>query len=285
MRDIIALHFDLEDVVCDRRKRFRIREGLPRRFTRPSAAELAGLTAEVAATAASNPARSGQLASLLTKVTSALNADDKRVIDADLEPLRRLQRVMPSMGPVATVTPQAIAAAQSAILAGCCLAFDYVAGWQDQVRSHCVVPHGLVHGVQPYLVGTLVNREYGPIVFRFDRMTNVQVDSTPGLPAADWNLDVWLSESIGLWRGDAADIVLRILPHAAERGRTWHFHPHQRIEAMPDGGLRIVFNAGGLRELAEHLFVWAGDLVIESPAELRKAMRRQLTLAREMVRV
>src|SRR3546814_20481126 len=46
MRDVIRIHFDLEEVQDDRSNRFRIREGLRRIYTRPSDAEIAALQAE-----------------------------------------------------------------------------------------------------------------------------------------------------------------------------------------------------------------------------------------------
>ena len=47
MRDIIARHFDLEELADNRRKRFLIRDSLRRVYTRPTAAEVAALQAEV----------------------------------------------------------------------------------------------------------------------------------------------------------------------------------------------------------------------------------------------
>lgn len=38
-------------------------------------------------------------------------------------------------------------------------------------------------------------------------------------------------------------------------------------------------SAGGLRELAEHLFTWGADIRIEGPEELSAVMRERLELA------
>ena len=48
MRDIIARHFDLDEVIDDRRKRFLIRDSLRRIYTRPTPGEIAALQAELA---------------------------------------------------------------------------------------------------------------------------------------------------------------------------------------------------------------------------------------------
>ncbi|WP_443020033.1 hypothetical protein [Sphingobium sp. S6] len=42
------------------------------------------------------------------------------------------------------------------------------------------------------------------------------------------------------------------------------------------------FDAGGLREVAEHLFTWAGDLEILGPDALRKTIQERISLAAQM---
>ncbi|WCT74193.1 hypothetical protein PQ455_02880 [Sphingomonas naphthae] len=70
MRDIIARHFDLDEIADDRRKRFLIRDSLRRVYTRPAPAEVAALQAEVdGQRAAGKEACAAHLASLLAKVT------------------------------------------------------------------------------------------------------------------------------------------------------------------------------------------------------------------------
>ena len=74
-----------------------------------------------------------------------------------------------------------------------------------------------------------------------------------------------------------------VRPHAVERARAWRFHPHQQFE--DDGEeLLVRFRSGGLFELANHLFGWAGDLVIEGPAALKDTMEQRLAAAQEMLR-
>ncbi|WP_375396456.1 hypothetical protein [uncultured Sphingomonas sp.] len=119
MRDIIARHFDLDEVADDRRKRFVIRDSLRRVYTRPTPAEVAALQAEVdGRRIAGQAARADQLATLLAKVKGAFDDREKRRIDPDLDALARLQRMMVTAGPVATVAPETLTVVQGAILAG-----------------------------------------------------------------------------------------------------------------------------------------------------------------------
>lgn len=187
MRDIILRHFDLEELADDRRKRFLIRESLRRLYTRPSAAEVAALQAEVdGRTLAGQTARAGQLASLLAKVKGALDDREKRRIDPDLDALARLQRTMVTAGPIAAVAPETLTVVQGAILAGCCVEFHYTTEERPEPRWRRVIPYGLVHGPLTYLLGKMPGRDDQPVYFRLDRMTEAKLSETLGCAPDDW---------------------------------------------------------------------------------------------------
>ena len=97
-----------------------------------------------------------------------------------------------------------------------------------------------------------------------------------------FDLDNWLAEGFGIWREEAREIVLQTSPEGTDRARSWRFHPKQQVKEQKDGSLIIRFRAGGLREIAEHLFQWAGELVIVEPEELKMVMRERLALAHSM---
>ena len=276
MRDVIAEAFVLEELADDRRKRFRIPDGLRRAYTRPNAAEVAALQTEVATLARKGAAHAPQLESLIGKVKAALDDREKRRIDPDLDALGRLQRGMHVAGPAVFVAPETVATIQGAILAGVCLEFEYRAEGADAPQWRRVVPYGLIHGGVPYLVGKMPGREEPPILFRLDRMSEPRASNQLGCAPEDWDLDVWLAQSFGVWREDEHDIILQVAPASAERARGWRFHPAQKLEEGEDGALLVRFRSGGLREIAEHLFTWGGEAAIVAPEELRTVMRDRL---------
>jgi predicted DNA-binding transcriptional regulator YafY len=120
-------------------------------------------------------------------------------------------------------------------------------------------------------------------MYRLDRIRDPRLSADPGQIPDGFDLDDWLAQSFGIWREDTHLIVLRVLPEAAPRAREWQFHPRQNVEELANGGLLIRFSAGGLREIAEHLFQWAGELVIEGPEELKSVMRERIALAAAMM--
>lgn len=278
MRNVVALHFDVEPVSDGRAKRFRIREGLRRVYTRPSAAEIAALQAEVEARRRERAPQADLLDALLTKVRSALDGREKSRLDPDLEALAKVQRTRVIAGPAVTAAPEVLVAVQQAIIAGTAIEFDYVAEGGDEPKWRRVVPYGLLHGPVAYLVGKMPRGDKDPVFFRLDRMSNARVGNEPHPLPEDWDLDSWLSQSFGIWREDDHDVVLRVLPSAVPRARAWRFHPAQVFE--DDGDELVVrFRAGGLREIAEHLFTWGGDVRIEGPEALRNVMKERVLLA------
>ena len=275
MRDVIAVNFDLDERTDDRLKRFRISGSLRRVYTRPTAAEVAALQAEVDARRLENAPRAPVLASLLHKVKGALDDREKRRIDPDLDALARLQRTRVPAGPAVSADPQVLAIVQEAILTGQCLEFDYLSDGADEPRWRRIAVYGLVHGAITYVVGKMPAREWEPAPFRLDRMREVRLSEVGGCAPDDWDLDAWMQQSFGIWREEHHDVVLRVRAHAAERARAWRFHPAQ--EMAEDGNdLLIRFRSGGLREIAEHVFTWGGDVAIEGPEALRAVMRERL---------
>jgi predicted DNA-binding transcriptional regulator YafY len=282
-RNVIALHFDLEELSDGARKRFRIPDGLRRHFTRPNAEELSALKAEVDALRRRGGANVKLLESLLDKVQSSFDDREKRRIEPDLELLQARQRSFVGPGPRAEVAPETWRAAADAVMTGQCLEFDYLAAGATEPKWRRVICCGLLHGPVSYVVGMLPGSDRPPVHYRLDRMTNARVSAECGEVPQSFDLDAWLASSFGIWREDALEIVLRILPGAAERGRQWRFHPHQAVQELGDGSLRVTFRAGGMREIAEHLFQWAGDLVIEAPDELKDELEQRLEDAYEML--
>ena len=278
LRNVILLHFDLEEVKDGRTKRFRIRDSLRRVYSRPSAAEIAALQAEAEALGRAGAPQAALLSSLLAKIRGSLDQREKSKLAPDIDALARLQRTRVPAGPAVTADYDVMTAVQHAIMIGVAIEFDYLAEGADAPRWRRVVPYGLVHGPVTYLIGKMPGRDLDPVHYRIDRMSNPRLGNEPHEVPADWDLDAWLAQSFGIWREEDHDVVLRVLPSAVARARAWRSHPDQTVEQ--DGDELIVrFRAGGLREICDHLFTWGGDVRIEAPETLRQAMRNRVLLA------
>lgn len=278
LRDVVALHFDVDEELAGRVKRYRISNSLRRVYTRPNAAEIAAVKIEAEARAVERAPSASQLFDLISKVRGSLDNRERRRIDPDLDALTRLQRCRVGPGPAVEVAPGTLTCVQGAILAGNCVEFFYQPSGDKEPQRRWVVPYGLIHGPITYLVGKMPDNDKPPVLFRLDRMSETHISNKPGIPPADWDIDAWMAQSFGMWREDDHEIVLRVAPSAAERARQWRFHPAQTLEDQ-GGSVIVRFKAGGLREIADHLFTWGGDVRIEAPEELRKVMKERLLLA------
>ncbi|WP_343348003.1 WYL domain-containing protein [Sphingomicrobium sp. XHP0239] len=279
-RDLIAGEFELiETRDGEGRKRFRIPD-IPQVYLRPSAIEIAALEAEVAALRRKGSGQATVLAQLLGKLNGLLREDERIRLAPDLEALLSYQRSFVGPGPALPATIEAQTQIATAMMAGACIEFTYTKP-EGQPAWRRVSPCGLLHGPTTYLVGMMDDLE--PLLFRVDRMSEVKVSDRMATVPAEFDLDEWLARGFGIWRGDMHDVILRVLPHAADKARAWRFHPKQQCEERDDGSLVITFSASGLREMAEHLFTWVGDIVIEAPDALRDEMNERLRNARAMV--
>jgi proteasome accessory factor B len=274
MRNVIALHFDLIDTADGSKRRFRIHDNWLRHYIAPSATELAALEAEVSALTKKKAARAVALSSLLGKIRASLTSATRTRLDVDIEPLVRLQRTMVGPGPIIPSNAAHLIAVYQAMLEGRCLEFSYQAEQYEEARWRRVIPYGLLHNSLSYLIARRPDQEADTILYyRLDRMQDVRLSEKLGTVPEDFDLDDWIAHSFGIWRDASHDIALRILPHAVQRAKNWHFHPHQRLEPQEDGSAVVRFSASGLPELAHHLFGWAGMVEIIAPDELREILR------------
>lgn len=281
-RDIIMRHFDLEDVTDGRTKRFRIKDSPGRAYNRPNAREVAALQAVVDAGQREGTPQAQGLQSLLSKIKAALDSGERQRLDNDLDLLTRLQRSRVAAGPAVIASPEDLTTVQGAILSGRCVEFEYRPDGTASASWRRIVPYGLIHGPITYVLGKRPDRDDLPFLFRLDRMEEVRQSDVLGCAPDGWDLDAWLAHSFGIWREDGHDIVLRVMASAVERARFWRFHPHQQF--VDDGEeLLVRFYSGGLLEIANHLFSWAGDLVIEGPDALKKIMARRLMEAQSLL--
>lgn len=279
MRDAVRDAFpQMEEVDDPPTKRFRIPAGLDGIFQAPSADEFAAL--RVAAEqfrAAGASARAAALASMEQKVLSAIRAGARRKLAPDLEALLEAEAIAVHAGPRPFEDEQVLGAVREAIKSLRRLRFRYEGG-SAPGRIREVTPFGLLFGRSNYLVGGEGDSPE-PRTWRLDRVAEIEVSETAGARPADFSLQAFVNRSFGIYQDEVEEVVLRILPHGAEASKRWRFHPTQSIEAQADGSVLVRFTAGGMRELAWHLFTWGDQVEIVAPQRLRRVMREELAAA------
>lgn len=129
-----------------------------------------------------------------------------------------------------------------------------------------------------YLLGPAPGRAE-PALWRLDRLAAPDPDGPATPPPPEWSLDAYAAQSFGVFQKPPRRVVLRFAPDAAVEAARFLFHPTQRLSPQPDGTLLVRFAAGGMLELAQHLFTWAPAVTILAPAALRQDMRSELAVA------
>jgi predicted DNA-binding transcriptional regulator YafY len=84
-----------------------------------------------------------------------------------------------------------------------------------------------------------------------------------------FSLREWAEQSFGVFHDKPHGVVLRFRPESAALAREYRFHPTQTIEEQADGSLLVRFRAGGLWEMAWHLFQWRDGVEVVEPEALR----------------
>ncbi|WP_051521171.1 helix-turn-helix transcriptional regulator [Rubellimicrobium mesophilum] len=275
MRAALETVFPMDVLFDGSRRRYRIVGGLSPNMVAPLAEELAELAlAKTALESAGEAVRSERLAALELKILAAIRAAARARIEPDLEALKAAQLPVAVAGPQQRLAAGILESCQTALQAGSVLAFDYAAAGAVPQRRE-VAPRGLLFGARSYLVGAL-NDWGAPALWRLDRMSSPEVLARAAWPDPAFDLRDYASRSFGLFQEKPRDIVLRFDAPVAQEAARFIFHPQQKVRELPDGRLEVAFRAGGLLELARHVFTWSGAVEIVEPPELRDILRREL---------
>lgn len=267
----------MEEIADGHSKRFRISGGLDGFLQAPTVDELAELqTAITTLDASGGGARADLLADLQDKIKAALRPSVRSRIAPDLNVLMLSEGHALQAGPRPMSDPTLLETIRMALKAACAVRFFY---GPAVGRIRTVMPWGLLYGRAYYLVGPEEGKTE-PAMWRLDRMQDAEIFAGYTDPAPEeWNMKDFISQSFGIYHEAPRDVVLRFAPEAAPEAAHYMFHPTQVHEALPDGGLLVRFRAGGMREMAYHLFTWGKMVQILAPTELRTELHELLHVA------
>ena len=100
-------------------------------------------------------------------------------------------------------------------------------------------------------------------------------------PKKEW--EHLLHKSFGIFQGkERAWVKLRFVPFRARYIRDQIWHPDQKIEEQPDGGLVLAFPVADFREVSMEILRYGPDVKVLEPDELRKNISEEI---RKMTRI
>jgi predicted DNA-binding transcriptional regulator YafY len=260
----------------DPRKRWRLRHRVTAELVDFGADDLAAL--DVAAAQAKRDGRAGDAASLratLEKLRALLRRDVASRLEPDVEALVEAQGFAMRPGPRPRVERALVDRLRHALLASRKLRLRYRGEARQRAHTYTVRPLGLLYGTWHYLVAWNDARSK-PVLFRLSRIEHAELLGEHFEPPEGFDLRAFAEQSFGVFQEEPVDVVWRFRPAAAAEAREYLFHPRQETETQADGSLLVRFRAGGLREMAWHLFTWGGDVEVVAPAVLRAELDRLL---------
>ena len=221
------------------------------------------------------PERAEHLRELERKLRATMRLPERTRVDVDLEAIMEAEALARRPEPHAPVPAAVLQTLRTALLAGNAVSFGYA----DRAEPFQVVPYGILFGLRSYLVCAFEGHDGDPFLYRLDRMRDVTVLNRHAPRPNGFDFKAFAARSFGTFQETPQEVRLRFLPDAVPDAETFRFHPTQASERLADGSLRVTFTAGGLRQVAHHLFTWGDTVRIEAPDALREEMRAALAKA------
>lgn len=219
------------------------------------------------------------LRGLATKVRGLIDPDRRPRIEADEEMLLQAEGFVLRPGPRVTMKPDIMSVLRSALICSCEVRLDYVRRSDGKRTTPRVRPYGILSGRRHYLVASRAGTSKAvlfaiPSIVRADLLATETFERPP-----HFSLERFAENAFGVWQEDPVDVVWRFDARAARDAAGFTFHPRQTIETLRDGSIRVRFTAGGLEEMAWHLFTWGDTVTIERPKRLRTMLAAKLEAA------
>ena len=207
------------------------------------------------------------------KARASLLPKESRRIEPDLEALMQAEGVAMRPGPRHKINPDLVEALRHAILG--CREIDvrYKRRYASVEHSRVVHPYGIIYGQRHYLLA-YVPEENDIRSYSFPFIVGVKETGASFVRDPGFSLPEYAARSFGVYQEEPFDVAWRFSPEAASDARDFLFHSSQVFEDKPDGSLIVRFRAGGLLEMAWHLYQWGDSVEVLEPEELRATHER-----------
>lgn len=153
----------------------------------------------------------------------------------------------------------------------------YISPAQGRETKRKIAPHHLQHYMGSWvLIGWCRLREDWR-KFYLSRMSEpLLTDETfEPRPRDEW--EPLIQESFGIFQGEApVPVILQFNAFRAPWIREQVWHPDQRMEELPDGGLRLTFQVSDFREVRMKVLQFGADVEVIAPEGLREDIRAEI---------
>lgn len=273
MRDAIMRNFpQAEELVDDGRiKRWRIPSGVLNRLVSFEAEELADLDLAARSFRQDNMEdRAARLEGLSIKLSALMEPGAARRVEPDLEVLLEAEGLAMRPGPRPRISTYVVEDLREAIMACRQVKLHYRNRRNRRLNERLVHPYGFLLGHRHYLVAWHDHPKANKFaLFSLPNIEKVEVQEESFTRNSDFSLQEFAERSFGLFQEPPQEVVWRFKPDAAANAAEFNFHPSQSVKKEKDGSLTVSFEAGGLLEMAWHLYTWGDQVEVIEPVELK----------------
>lgn len=152
--------------------------------------------------------------------------------------------------------------------------FDYKKPGDARPSRRTVQPYHLSHRQNLwYLVGHDVERA-ALRTFALPRISGARTTKNTFSRPQDFSPDKFFSNALGVLGGSGNHKVrIRFTAKAADRVRERVWHESQKLQDLPDGGVKLSLKLGALPEVESWILSWGAEAEALAPAELRKRVK------------
>jgi predicted DNA-binding transcriptional regulator YafY len=112
--------------------------------------------------------------------------------------------------------------------------------------------------------------------YKLERISSVRLLDERFDPPLGFSVDRYLAHAWGIWTSrQPVDVVLRFDASVARRVRETVWHTSQRLEELPDGGVRLRLLVAEPTEIRHWILGWGRTCVVEAPDALREAIAEE----------
>jgi len=274
LRDAVLRVFPQSEEVAgsDVLKRWRIPPGVLNKLAAFEADELVEL--ELAAERLRREGlapRARTVDGLRTKLQALLTATASARVGPDLEALLEAEGHAMRPGPRPAISDDLLRTLRQALLGCEVLRLQYRKRTTRRTTVVELEPHGLLFGQRHYLVALPAGGTAN--VAKLYALANVELATPTGaffVRRGDFDLGAYAARSFGVFQETPVEALWIFSPAAAMDAREYHFHATEQKRDLPDGSVEVRFTAGGMLEMAWHLFTWGSAVQVVRPRGLRK---------------
>ncbi len=153
-----------------------------------------------------------------------------------------------------------------------------------ELSERVIEPYHLLPYVRSWQVIAYDHRRKAVREFKIDRIMRAELLETTYTIPSTFDVEAYLGDSWGLMRGAAAEpeeVELVFEPEAGRWVAEEQWHKSQRVEALPDGRVRLTFHIGITPEFVSWLLYYGARVEVVKPFRLRDQIVKEARMITE----